>query len=199
MLLPAYTDLSSYLPLPLEKKEKLIIYSPDEAPYKSKCLSIIKSNFPEFELLEIRDITFDKFMDYASRCLFSITFGEGMDGYFSQPILQGGIGFSVYNEEFFPSPEFLNCYSIFDSEETLLQELPLRINRFLHDRELYKSLNDKLISMHDAYYGKEDYLRRIENLCLRRYDILYDDETGSAVSSKGSATSSVGMVGNLVL
>lgn len=183
MLLPAYTDLSSYLPLSLEKKDKLIIYSPDDAPYKSKCLSLIEENFPEFELIEIRDITFDKYMDLASRCLFSITFGEGMDGYLSQPILQGGIGFSVYNEEFFPSPTFLECYNIFDSEEALLKELPARMNELLSNPTLYKSLNTKLKSMHDEHYNKEDYLKRIENLCLRKYDILYDHNTGGAVFS----------------
>lgn len=180
MLLPAYTDLSDYFPLPLEKKEKLIIYSPDDASYKSDCLSILKSHFPEFEMVEIRDITFDKFMNYASRCLFSITFGEGMDGYFSQPILQGGISFSVYNDEFFPSKDFLNYQNIFENQEVMLRELPLRINDFLNNEELYKSLNLELKSMHDSYYKKDEYLQNIEALCNRQYDIVFDTETNVA-------------------
>lgn len=186
MLLPAYTDLSDYLPLPLEKKEKLIIYSPDEASYKSECLSILKTHLPEFEFVEIRDITFDKFMSYASRCLFSITFGEGMDGYFSQPILQGGMSFSVYNDEFFPSKDFLKYQNIFDSHETLLRELPTRINELLSNKDLYQSLNKQLKFVHDTYYKKDEYLQRIEALCNRQYDVLYDNNKGNAYWSKNN-------------
>lgn len=178
MLLPAYTDLSDYAPLPLEKKENLIIYSPDDATYKFECISTLKSEFPDFNFVEIRDITFDQYMDYASRCLFSITFGEGMDGYFSQPILQGGIGLAVYNEDFFPSHEFLDCYNIFDSPDTLVKEIVPRIKEMLRNPQLYVSLNVRLKSLHDCFYGKMDYVRRIENLCLRKYEIFYNDENG---------------------
>jgi len=180
MLLPAYTDLSDYIPLPLEKKEKLIIYSPDDAPYKSDCLSLLKSKLPDFSFVEIKDITFDKFMDYASRCLFSITFGEGMDGYFSQPILQGGIGLALYNEDFFPSPEFLECYNIFDRQDTLIREIVPRIKELLSDSQLYESLNARLKSMHDMYYSREEYILRIDNLCQRKYDIAYNELNDTA-------------------
>ena len=36
LLLPAYTDLSAYPPASFDEKEKLIIYSPDEAPHKKQ-------------------------------------------------------------------------------------------------------------------------------------------------------------------
>jgi hypothetical protein len=162
--------------LPFEKKENLIIYSPDDAAHKCECLSILKAELPDFNFVEIRDITFDQFMGYASRCLFSITFGEGMDGYFSQPIIQGGIGLAVYNEDFFPSREFLECYNIFDSSDSLTKEIVPRIKEMLSNPKLYISLNVRLKSLHDSYYSKEDYVQRIENLCLRKYDIVYNDK-----------------------
>ena len=175
MLLPAYTDLSNYLPLPIERKEKLIIYSSDFSPHKDKCLARLRFNFPDFKFVEIFDITFDKYMDYASKCLFSISFGEGFDGYIAQPILMGGIGFTVYNDEFFPSSDFLNFYNIFDSEETMIKELPLRIRKLLDEPVLYKSLNSKLQAIYHEMYNKDDYISRIKNLCEMKYDLLYKD------------------------
>ena len=66
LLLPAYTDLSAYTPSTYGDKEKLIIYSPDDAPHKERCLELIRKWHPEYELLEIRDITFDQYMNYNS-------------------------------------------------------------------------------------------------------------------------------------
>ena len=123
LLLPAYTDLSAYPGCGFDGKEKLIIYSLDEAGYKDRCLKAVAEAFPDFRLVEIRGITFDQFMDLATRCMFSITFGEGFDGYLAQPTLQGGIGFAVYNDDFFPSVHFKDYPNIFDDEDDLVDKI----------------------------------------------------------------------------
>lgn len=171
LLLPAYTDLSPYEPLPAEEKQNLIIYSPDEAPWKQRMLETLAAGLPDYELREIRNINFDTFMDLATRCRFSITFGEGFDGYLAQPIYQGGVGFAVYNKEFFPSDELLSFYNIFASEEEILSDLVGRIRAMEADLDLYRRTNEKMIAIYNSLYSRVDYLKRIEMLLNRQFEL----------------------------
>ena len=174
-LLPAYTDLTMYLSLPLHKKEKLIIYSPDKASYKNKCISILKDSLSDFKFVEIRDITFDTYIDLASRCMFSITFGEGFDGYLSQPMQLGGVGFAVYNDRFFPNSKFHKLYNIFDNKEMMLRDLPIRIKKLLAHPKLYKSTNLKFLDLHNKLYDKKNYDLQILKLCNLDYDLKFKE------------------------
>jgi hypothetical protein len=172
LLLPAYTDLSSYPASALEEKRKLIIYSKDEAPHREACLEILEREFSDYERVEIRDMTFDQYMQLATECQFSISFGEGFDGYIAQPVQQGGIGLTVYREEFFPSKDFLKYYNIFASEEEMVAELASRIRRFASDPELYRSVNKAFKEEHDKLYSYADYVERIQKLVLRDFDLF---------------------------
>lgn len=172
LLLPAYTDLSAYSPIRFEDKEKMIIYSPDDAPHKQECLSLLKKKFPEYQLIEIRDITFDEFMDLATRCMFSITFGEGFDGYLAQPIYQGGIGFAVYEEQFFPSKDFLKYKNIFSSADDMLKDICDRITFLESNPEHYKDLNRKWIEEYKELYSLDEYRSKIKKLAVREFELF---------------------------
>lgn len=176
ILLPAYTDLSLYPPMSFEKKEKLIIYSPDEATYKAACLRRIAKEFPDFQLIEIQGVTFDRFMDYATRCLFSITFGEGFDGYLTQPTLQGGVGFAVYNDKFFPSPEFKKYANIFQDGAEMVACICDRMKYLLADRAAYEQVSEEFIDAHNQLYDYYEYVKKIEYLALKRFEILPEAE-----------------------
>lgn len=172
LLLPAYTDLSPYPPSTFEEKRKLIIYSKDEAPHREACLKVLEREFKDYEKVEIRGMTFDRFMQLATDCLFSISFGEGFDGYIAQPVQQGGIGLTVYREEFFPSDNFLNYYNIFRSEDEMIAELASRMRYLAADPERYKALNKAFKEEHDNLYRYEDYVARIRKLALRDFDLF---------------------------
>lgn len=172
LLLPAYTDLSSYPGCGIAGKEKLIIYSLDKAEYKERCLQRIAAELPDYKLIEIKDITFDRFMDLATRCMFSITFGEGFDGYLAQPILQGGIGFAVYNDDFFPSPHFRDYENIFDSGEDMVNRICDVMRRLASDQVAYTDLNRKFAAEYDILYSFEDYVGRVSRLSLRDFEIF---------------------------
>ncbi|MAM94586.1 hypothetical protein [Parvibaculum sp.] len=172
LLLPAYTDLSAYPQASYEEKEKLIIYSPDNAPHKKACLKKIKEELPDFELVEIRDITFDRFMDLATRCMFSITFGEGFDGYLAQPIHQGGLSFSIFEEEFFPSGHFLEYQNIFASPEEMTEEICARMLYFQRNPDEYKKLNRQWIEEYEKLYSYDDYCAKIRKLAMGEFEIF---------------------------
>lgn len=171
LLLPAYTDLSEYPPIPFAEKDKLIIYSPDDSPCRGEVLDALAKQLPEYVLQEIRGITFDRYMDLATRCRFSITFGEGFDGYLAQPIHQGGVSFAVYNDEFFPSKELVNFYNIFHSCESMVSDIVDRIRTLERDPELYRLTNMAMINVYDKLYSKEDYMQRVEMLINRQFEI----------------------------
>ncbi len=171
LLLPAYTDLSSYPASSLGDKEKLIIYSPDEAPHKQRCLERIAAELPDFKLQEIRGITFDHFMDLATRCMFSITFGEGFDGYLAQPIHQGGIGFSVYNEDFFPGEHFKKYANIFGSDDEMVAEISGRMRSLQANPAAYAELNRQFVLEYEKLYSLDDYVEQIRKLCLKQFEL----------------------------
>ena len=172
LLLPAYTDLSQYPSCGFGQKDKLIIYSLDEARHKAACLEQIKVNFPDFELIEIKGIPFDKFMELATRCTFSITFGEGFDGYLAQPIIQGGIGFAVYNDDFFPSRHFLDYKSIFSSPDEMVSQICEVMKELLADPAAYTALNAAFAAEYDRLYSVNDYVARIRKLTLGQFELF---------------------------
>jgi hypothetical protein len=172
LLLPAYTDLNDYPASSFAEKEKLIIYSLDNAAHKKKCLRKIAQSFPDFKLLEIKNISFDQYMDYATRCMFSISFGEGFDGYVAQPFYQGGIGFAIYDPEFFPSEEFRKYYNIFDNADEMVGQICNRMRKLMLDRESYEQLNAEYLRELKRLYSFEDYIKQIKKLSLRQFEIL---------------------------
>lgn len=171
-LLPAYTDLSDYPGSEFGDKEDLIIYSFDEAPHKKRCLKLLAEQLPQYELIEIRDISFDDYMELATRCRFSISFGEGFDGYVAQPVYQGAIGLAVYNDAFFPSECFRQFDNFFDSEEQMLEDICDMIRRYESDEQAYVSLNEALVAEYEKLYDYDDYVERIARLIDRDFGLF---------------------------
>ncbi|WP_018969617.1 hypothetical protein [Rubritalea marina] len=172
LLLPAYTDLTPYPKSQIAHKQDIIIYSLDEAPHKAEVLSILERELPSFEFIEIRDISFDDFMELATNCKFSITFGEGFDGYLAQPIYQGGIGFSVYNEEFFPSHSFKQYPNIFESSSGMCEQIVNTIKELLAQPKNYEELNCKLVAEYDKLYSEEEYIDKIRMLAKQQFEVF---------------------------
>lgn len=170
LLLPAYTDLTPYPPAEFEEKENLIIYSSDEAPYRSAVLEKL-SRMKDYRLVEIKDMNFDTYMDLATRCKFSVSFGEGFDGYVAQPIYQKGIGFALYTDEFFPDDSYKSFDNFFATEEEMVANIVPTIRRLESDRQSYIELNRALRAKWDELYDIADYHARIDRLIAREYEI----------------------------
>jgi FkbM family methyltransferase len=134
------TQLTPFLPdMKLSKfseKEKIVLLSDDPITNDPSGLSrdyvvqMLKARMPEFEFITIKNMALDDYLDLASRAMFSITFGEGMDGYYIEPILAGAISFAVYNSTFFPT-EFKNHPGIFQDWNSVVSRLPEIVNNLL--------------------------------------------------------------------
>lgn len=171
LLLPAYTDLTPYPPSSFAEKENLIIYSDDDARYREPVLDQLRT-MTDYRLVKIRDITFDTYMDLATRCRFSVSFGEGFDGYVAQPMYQGGIGLALYTDEFFPDSSYKAFENFFDSEEEMISQIVPTIRRLEKDQKRYEALNRALRAKWDELYDLKDYHARIARLIAKDYEIM---------------------------
>jgi len=181
LLLPAYTDLAPYPPAEPEEKENLIIYSDDDAAYRSAVLEKLAA-MGDYELVCIKGMTFDNYMDLATRCRFSVSFGEGFDGYVAQPMYQGGIGFALYNDEFFPDASYEELENFFSTEDEMIEQIVPTIRRLESDIGRYKALNRTMRAKWDALYSYSDYLDRIDKLVRRDYQIYPRDTAGDVAN-----------------
>lgn len=133
--------------LSLQDKEKLILVSPDQIVDPStrlkrdEIVAHLQSSLPDFNFVTIFDTNLEDYLDLASRAMFSVTFGEGMDGYFIEPILAGGNSFAVYNDVFFPK-SFLNVEGVFGSWDDLRNDVPRMVRTLSESPDLYAAQSD---------------------------------------------------------
>lgn len=140
LFLPAFWNIDCYPEYSFAQKEKRIVYSPDAHPRKQEILNMLKESFPDFEMYEVNGITFPKFMDIAARSMFSITFGEGADGYFSSPLRKHSMSFAVYNDDFFSKTiDWLSVWSVFSSYDDMKGNLVSKMRECISSESAYMS------------------------------------------------------------
>jgi len=99
------------------EKENLMVVSPDGHPAKQEVLDKLNS-VPNLRVQIIKNLTYEEYKELISRAKWSLTFGEGLDGYLIEPVFSGAVGFAVYNEEFFTA-DFKELKTIYSSIEQL--------------------------------------------------------------------------------
>ena len=111
-------------------------------------------------------------MEYATDCMFSISFGEGFDGYVAQPIYQGGLGLTVYNEDFFPSKKYKDYPVFFESSKAMQNEICEKILYFSKHPDAYKKLNRKIVEEFNKLYNYDEYVEQIRKLADKKFEIF---------------------------
>jgi hypothetical protein len=159
-LLASWYDQEPIAVLPYESKRDKVIVSPDQHSQKSFVLKLIKDNFPNLELIVINNFRYDDFKQLEKEAKWGISFGEGLDGYFAGLVLRGGIGFAVYNEEFFTKdykvlPTVSDSYTVFGDD----------IVKFIKEndaKESYESNNRLMFDIINAQFNYEDYINNVK-------------------------------------
>jgi hypothetical protein len=103
-------------------KEPLLIVSHDKHPLKQQVLGQIAQAFPELKIQVIQDVSFEDYKKLIRRAKWSLTFGEGLDFYFIEPVFSGGVAFAVFNERFF-TPAFAHLETVYPSWEILMERM----------------------------------------------------------------------------
>lgn len=170
--LSVHIDLSGYKSYPFEEKEKIIVLSPDKAPYRQAIVEKLQKELPDFKLVTVQNMTFSEYMDLIARAYFTITFGEGFDGYFLIPEVQGSLAFAIYNKKFFPDKSWAELKNVYKTQEDMLKNLTDDLKFFMSNREDYLALSQKEKEMHDELYNITDYKHNLALFYNKNYSFL---------------------------
>jgi len=120
---PENYSLSGY-----EDKEDLLIVSNDGHLLKEEVFHRIAQVCPNIRIQVIENLHYEDYLNLARRAKWSLTFGEGLDGYFAEPVSCGGVAFAVFNDRYF-TPAFAELETIYPSWEALMERMPLDLRR----------------------------------------------------------------------
>lgn len=143
-----------------ENKENLLVYSPDNHPKKQEVLDELQK-IEGLEIREIKELTYTQFKELISRAKWSLTFGEGLDGYFIEPVFSGAIAFAVYNAEFF-TESFKNLSTVYANYETMIEKINNDINKIDSDILEYNLQQKKQFDLCAELYSSKVYTQNIQ-------------------------------------
>jgi hypothetical protein len=150
----------------LEKKNLLIV-SPDPDPHREIVLARIREQLPDLRIQVIRNLTYEEYKKRIEEAKWSLTFGEGLDGYFVETIFSGGIGFAVYNRDFF-TPDFESLRSLYTSHEDLTQKICRDIVD-LDNEEAYTQYQIEQFDICSKHYDSAIYRENLRSFYEGKY------------------------------
>jgi len=149
------------------QKQALLIVSHDEHPLKETVILAIKRECPELEIQVIQNLTFEEYLAVVQRAKWSLTFGEGLDSYFCDPVFCGGVSFAVFNERFFTS-QFAKLETVYPSWEVLMEKLTADLKR-LDEPEAYKRCWKQAWDLLDDLYSTERFRENLRSFYRGEY------------------------------
>ncbi len=153
-----------FLRRPEAAKEDLFLVSPDPHPRRDEVLAELARRLPEYRQQVVRDLAYQDYRDLAGRARYSLTFGEGLDGYFIEPVFSGGIGCAVYNDRFF-TPRYRELPCVYPGWDELVRRLPEDVRR-LRDPGAYATAQARQFDTLAADYRRSEYLENLRRFYL---------------------------------
>jgi hypothetical protein len=157
--LSVFVSPEQYIMRRYPQKDNLMIVSPDNHPRKLEVLRLIRQNFPQLEIKIIRNMTYETYKDTISRAKWALTFGEGLDGYFVEPVFSGSVSFSVYNPSFFTS-DFAGFRTVYPSYDVMIEKICEDISS-LDNEQPYTNYQREQFSLCHKYYDYREYVKNL--------------------------------------
>jgi hypothetical protein len=175
-LFSPWTTPSPFVITPFEQKENYIILSPDlidKDLYKTDIgredvINKLKLELPHYQLVTIQNMKYNDYRKIISRAKFALTFGEGLDAYFGEPIFSGSVSFAVYNEVFF-TEQFKHLPTVYESFEVLLRKIVEDI-KYYDDKVAYEQYQQVQIQILNKIYSLERLQDNIKQYYLGNFD-----------------------------
>jgi len=159
---PEYYSLLGY-----REKEPLLIVSPDWHPLKEEVLHRIAQACPDLTIKIIENLSYEEYRNLARRAKWSLTFGEGLDGYFIEPVFCGGVSFAVFNDRFF-TPPFSNLETVYLSWEVLIEKMTADMKR-LDEPVAYNRSWRQTYDLVSSLYSTQRFRENLRRFYLGEY------------------------------
>lgn len=111
-----------------QDKEQVLMVSNDEHPLRELVLHKIAQELPDLKIQVVENLSYEDYAKLAGRAKWSLTFGEGLDAYFVDPVFSGGVSFAVFNPRFF-TPAFAELETVYPSWAALIDGITGDIQR----------------------------------------------------------------------
>jgi hypothetical protein len=121
---------------------------------------MLQERFPDLKIQVIQNLSYEEYKEVISRAKWALTFGEGLDGYFVEPIFSGSISFSVFNSSFF-TYDFKCLQTIYDDYRVLIDKMWTDINS-LDNPDEYARYQSKQFALCAKYYKYDEYLTNLK-------------------------------------
>lgn len=154
-----YPDLAQ-VDIPFRLKQNLCILSPDKSDYREE----IKAKLIDagIECYDTWPISFPDFCKLQQKAKWTISFGEGWDGYSSGQFINGGIGFGVLQKNF--SQDYFDFDNLppflFKSYEDMNNTI-ISVIQKLNEESVYEEINHKMVETmnNDPHSNSLDNIR----------------------------------------
>jgi hypothetical protein len=150
------------------EKQDIMVLSPDQHPLRNRVIDIIKKGLPSLELITVENMPYESYRSLIAKAKWSLTFGEGLDGYFAEMAWTGGIPFAVYNDRFF-MPQFRELPTVYDTWDELQTWIVGDILKLDHD-EPYHGAGEPIRRALNELYSCEKYRENIRLFYNEEYD-----------------------------
>ena len=150
------------------EKQDIMVLSPDQHPLRNRVIDIIKKGLPSLELITVENMRYESYRSLIAKAKWSLTFGEGLDGYFAEMAWTGGIPFAVYNDRFF-MPQFRELPTVYDTWDELQTWIVGDILKLDHD-ELYHGAGEPIRQALNELYSCEKYRQNIRLFYNEEYN-----------------------------
>lgn len=149
-------------------KDDRVIFSNDNLAANDEVIASLPSGVQH---RRIHDMTYDQYLRVLFRSKWSVTFGEGLDAYFIEMAMSGGVPLAVFNEHFF-TPDFADLPNVFPGPVRLVRQAPRLIAEMRADPSLLDDINRRTMERLDAQYDIGDHRDRLTRFYLGDYDFV---------------------------
>lgn len=173
-MLSVYYDLGNVKRIPVPKKTKLILLSPDVPPdglqSKTNFVKKINKELPDYKIFFIHNLTLQECMTLTAAAAAVISFGEGFDGYLNNSPQVGTMAFAVYNDTFFPDESWKNFPNVYLSYEEMYANVITDIKKYMNNANLYEETVAKHEKAVHDLYNFNAYLDNLKRFYEERFD-----------------------------
>lgn len=158
------------------EKQNIIVISPDELCRagiesdftKDMLINMLKLALPDYQIVIIDNMLYQDYKLLMAEAKFAISLGEGLDGYFIEEVLSGGISFAVFNEVFFPE-EYKKLPTVYENYNTLISKIVADI-QFYDNNLYYDEYHIEMLKVVEIDYKFEKFQERVKNMLEKKFD-----------------------------